>query len=201
MMKILTKEKNAAIRIQCAYRCYCAKCEVLSRKSVRNINILKYSSHVDRFTPARILDELFETMWLAEYNTADSVDIRFELPKQHCISEVLIQTSTFTASPKYVEIFTVLDKKSRKFVQVLPKTLLPLKKGRRWHRLIFPRYYVSKYFKLSFTENYGDPKYVTLVTRMKYFALTHSLQLTNIIIVYLDQLTDVTTQVHCYQKC
>lgn len=68
--------------------------------------------------------------------------------------------STYSTSPNYVTIYTVLrDQKT--YSELVDRHELPLLKQHRWHKFSIP-FTVAKYYKVVFQENYGDENHMAV---------------------------------------
>jgi hypothetical protein len=172
--RIRRAEVNGSWTIQRAFRCYRARCKAFDRRCVTDLIVLKYSSAVPFHGPAKALEFRYLNFWMTD--SPEIAEMRLEMKKQECITEVWIQTSTLSASPRFVSIHVVKDKASKEYLELIPKTELLKTRGAMWHKFEISEL-VAKYFKLTFTHNYGDDKHIG-----KCF---HLLLLTNIISYYL----------------
>jgi hypothetical protein len=145
--------------LQCCYRVYRARSALFDCRCITDLSVLKYNSAEPKYDPNFVLDELFDTFWMSE--TKNDAEIRFEFRKRERVSEIFILASTFSSSPKSVSVYTVVDKASKKFEPLVEDRELPLLKGYRWHR-IDVKPVLSKYFKVSFNDNYGHKESIAV---------------------------------------
>ncbi len=154
-------ERKSAIILQCAYRCHVARKKEIDIRSVKKITLLKCSSSVPNHGGEKALEHRMHTYWITD--DPEYGEIRVELEKIECITDLWIMTSTFEASPQSVIISTVTsDDKIKKTYTTLVRAELALLKGERWHKFKFNPPPLSKYFKLLFRGNNGDPKHLSV---------------------------------------
>ena len=88
---ILRRERNAAMIMQCSYRCYVARSRHFDRRCVAELSVLKSSpEHVPEHGPEKALEHREDTFWIAETN--ERAEIRVEFAKVETITEIWIQT-------------------------------------------------------------------------------------------------------------
>lgn len=88
---ILRKEYNAALTLQCAYRCYVARSKHFDRRCVAELAVLKSSPEaVPLHGPEKALEHREDTFWIAESN--ERAEIRVEFAKVETITEIWIMT-------------------------------------------------------------------------------------------------------------
>lgn len=156
---VARRERRGAQIIQSAYRCYVARGIAFDLRCVTEVSVLKFSSAVPFHGPAKVLDFKIRSFWMAE--STEQSEIRVEMKRKECINQIWIMTSTHASSPKGVEISTVVDKSTKQFKVLVPKTNMLFLKGSRWHK--FPiEETIAKYFKLTFHENYGDDAHIAV---------------------------------------
>ena len=127
-------------------------------RSVDKLSVLKATPSLLYNEPEKCLEHRSDTFWIAE--SPDKAEIRVEFAKLENIVDIWIMTSTFSASPNFLSISAVADKKSG-YKELVDKAELPFLVGERWHH--FPLKVIStKYFMLSFLGNYGDDKYISI---------------------------------------
>lgn len=151
-------EKKSAIIIQCAYRSFKARSAMFDLRSVEKLSVLRSTDSLPLHGAEKSLEHRSDTFWVAE--SCDKAEVRVEFGKAENIVEIWIMTSTFQASPNFVQIFVTRDKK-KGYEEIVERSELPLLVGERWH--FFPIPVVSaKYFMLTFSGNYGDDKYISV---------------------------------------
>jgi hypothetical protein len=92
---ILRREREAAVVLQCAYRCYVARSRHFDRRCVGELAVLKSSPEaVPMHGPEKVLEHRDDTFWIAESN--ERAEIRVEFAKVETITEIWIQTRYFT---------------------------------------------------------------------------------------------------------
>ena len=156
---VTRRERRAAYVIQGAYRCFVARGKSFDLRCVREVSVLKFSSAVPFHGPAKVLDFHQRSFWMAE--SVEQSEIRFEMKRKECINQIWIQTSTHSSSPRGVEISCVVDKSTKQFKILTPKSNLLLLKGHRWHKFPIDET-IAKYFKLTFFENFGDDAHIAV---------------------------------------
>lgn len=88
---ILRRERNAAVIMQCSYRCYVARSRHFDRRCVAELSVLKSSPEsVPEHGPEKALEHREDTFWIAESN--ERAEIRIEFGKVETITEIWIQT-------------------------------------------------------------------------------------------------------------
>lgn len=88
---ILRRERNAAVIMQCSYRCYVARSRHFDRRCVAELSVLKSSPEsVPEHGPEKALEHREDTFWIAESN--ERAEIRIEFAKVETITEIWIQT-------------------------------------------------------------------------------------------------------------
>lgn len=152
---IMRLERKSIVIAQCAFRVWKARMAELDARTIRGVRVLKYTSCDPLHPPEVCFDMQAHTFWVAKSNKV--AEVRIELPIKEAVDGVWIMLGTFQASPKYVTIGVVLDKASREYVTLVDRVYLPLKKGLQWIPFNF-KSKISKYYKLTFEENHGDPE-------------------------------------------
>lgn len=158
LTKNLTREFRSASTIKGAYRCYRARCKLFDRRCVEKLSVLKYSSAVPMHGADKCLEHRSDTFWIAESN--EFAEIRVELSKVENITDIWIMTSTYSASPQFISISAVMNKETG-YRELVDKHELPFLKEHRWHHFEL-QFCNTKYFKISFFENYGDEKHISV---------------------------------------
>jgi hypothetical protein len=159
-VRFLRKERNSAIRLQCAYRCYHSRSLAFDLRSVRELSILKSTPESEDFYgPERILEHRSDTFWMAK--TIEKCEVRIEFLKLENVIEIWIQTCTYSASPTHCSISVLSDKKEG-YIDLWEKVELPLMKGDRWHKFKIPSVMIAKYFMITFYGNYGDTDNISI---------------------------------------
>lgn len=88
---ILRRERNAAVLLQCAYRCYVARSKAFDRRCVPDLAVLKSSPEsVELHGPEKALEHRDDTFWIAESN--EKAEIRVEFAKIETVTEIWIMT-------------------------------------------------------------------------------------------------------------
>eukprot|EP01041_Mallomonas_annulata_P000411 gene411-745_t len=146
-------ERLSALAIQCAFRSWRARMALIDILSVKDITVLKFTSERYLHETDKCLDFRYDTFWMT--SSKERAELRVEFPKKYAINAVWIMTGTMSASPKYVHVSCVMNKASKKYKVIVREEILPCKKGFGWHRLKFESH-ISKYFKITFVDNYGD---------------------------------------------
>ncbi len=149
----MSLERSSALKIELAYRCYLARCDMFDRRCVTKLSVLKSSPSVAFHGPDKALEHRSDTFWLAE--SSEKAELRVEMARSETLTEIWLMTSTFSTSPQYVSISAVVQKKEGVYEELIEKQALPLLKEHRWHKFPIP-VTASKYFMLTFLENYGD---------------------------------------------
>lgn len=150
----LLRERTAANVLAGAYRCYVARSKHFDRRCVAELSVLKSSPSVPLHGPEKCLEHRSDTFWLSD--GAEKAEIRVEMARTETVTDVWVMTSTFSASPQYVSIAAVVRKKTGAYEELVEKRALPLLPERRWHRFRLPAVTASKFFMVTFYENYGD---------------------------------------------
>lgn len=89
--RTLQRERNAAMIMQCSYRCYVARSRHFDRRCVAELSVLKSSPEsVPLHGPDKALEHREDTFWIAETN--EKAEIRVEFAKMETITEIWIQT-------------------------------------------------------------------------------------------------------------
>lgn len=156
--KHVRRERNGALVIQSAYRCYVARCLMFDFRSVTKLAVLKSSPSVENHGADKALEHRSDTFWIA--SSPERAEVRVEFAKIENILEIWIQTGTYSASPNYVSIAAVMDKKSG-YSELVDRHELPLTKENRWHKFVIP-VMSTKYFMLVFLSNYGDEEHISV---------------------------------------
>lgn len=87
----LRRERNAAMVMQCSYRCYVARSRHFDRRCVAELSVLKTSPEsVPMHGAEKALEHREDTFWIAETN--EKAEIRVEFAKMETITEIWIQT-------------------------------------------------------------------------------------------------------------
>eukprot|EP01038_Epipyxis_sp_PR26KG_P006206 gene6206-8548_t len=160
LVNFLRLERNSAMIIQNSYRCYRARSLLFDSRCVKKLAVLKCTTpHVAFHGPEKCLEHRSDTFWIAESH--EECELRVEFSKVECIVEVWVMTSTFNTSPRFVTIGALLNKKEGKYEELIDRQLLPRLKENRWHKFSFPML-LTKYFKVTFQDNYGDDKYISV---------------------------------------
>lgn len=153
------RERRAAVIIQCSFRCYRARSMMFDFRSVSRLAVLKSSPESEPgHGPEKCLEHRDDTFWIAKSN--EKAEIRVEFGQSENVTEIWIMTSTYSASPNYVSIGAVLEKKSG-YTELVDRQELPLLKERRWHKFIIP-VITTKYFMFIFYSNYGDEENISV---------------------------------------
>lgn len=88
---ILRRERNAAVVLQCSYRCYVARSVSFDRRCVPELAVLKSSPEaVPLHGPEKALEHRDDTFWIAESN--EKAEIRVEFAKIETVTEIWIMT-------------------------------------------------------------------------------------------------------------
>jgi len=153
------REINSAWCIQRSFRCYYARCAAFDRRCITNISVLKYSSAMPFHGPAKALAFKAFNFWMSD--SPELAEVRVEMSKLECVTEIWVQTSTNDCSPKYCSISCVTDKKAKQYKSLVENSLMSLTRGPRWHKFEIGDI-VAKYYKLTFKENYGDGGHIAI---------------------------------------
>lgn len=88
---ILRREYNAAMVLQCSYRCYVARSQAFDRRCVPDLAVLKSSPEsVALHGPEKALEHREDTFWIAESH--EKAEIRVEFAKVETVTEIWIMT-------------------------------------------------------------------------------------------------------------
>ena len=127
-------------------------------KCVEKLSVLKFSSELPMHEARKCLEHRSDTFWIAE--NPSFAEIRIELLKVEHVTDIWIMTSTFDASPMYVQIYGV-EHKQTSYTELVRKSDLPCLKEHRWHHFNIG-VFNSKYYKLQFSKNYGNQEHIAI---------------------------------------
>jgi hypothetical protein len=150
-------ETKGALCIQCAFRCYRARSKSFDRRCVTALSVLKYSSAIPFHGPAKALEFRLVNFWMSDSNKL--AEMRVEMRKKECITEIWIMTSTLKCCPRYVSISCVTDKAAKSYVPLVERGEMKETRGPRWHKFEIGES-VAKYYKLTFEDNFGDESHI-----------------------------------------
>jgi hypothetical protein len=109
------------------------------------------------YKPDYCLDELTDTYWMVE--SPELAEVTINLKGKFAVSEIGVMASTFSSSPKTV---TVLGYAADKTYEILvERSPLKMLKKRHWQRVVFEPT-VTRYIKLLFENNFGDPDHIAV---------------------------------------
>lgn len=150
-------ENRCALRIQCAIRCSYAREALWERRRVPKLKVFNPSGALPAHGIEYVNDGLTDTYWMVD--SIDVAEFSINLSHRYAVAEVAVMTSTYAGSPQFVTICTYGADKM--YHTVLAKTPMALYKKRRWQRFpIAPT--VTKYVKLIFEGNFGDPDHIAV---------------------------------------
>ena len=71
-----TRKEHGSLCIQCAFRCYRARCKAFDKRCVTAVSVLKYSSAIPFHGPAKALEFRMMNFWMS--NSAKLSEMRLK---------------------------------------------------------------------------------------------------------------------------
>jgi hypothetical protein len=158
MLRLLRREKRAALQIQCAVRCWYARCIQWEHRRIRTLTIMKSIpiGH-EPYKSDYLLQESTDSYWMVD--TTEYAELIINLSRKHAVAEIAILASTFASSPGMVTVSGY--SKDKKYEVLVHRHPLKSLKRRSWQMVNIPPT-VTKYIKLQFESNFGDPHHMAI---------------------------------------
>ena len=157
VISLLRLEHNSALTLQCALRCWRARAEFWRMRQVLNFRLINVSGFLYPYSPDYCLDGSTDTYWMVE--SSEYAALTVDMRKKSAVSEIGIISSMYSSSPKFLTVYAYTKEKT--YALVVDRAPLALTKKPRWQKIFLPPT-VTRYLKLVFEGNHGDPKHMSI---------------------------------------